>query len=1076
MKHVTRIAISILFCCFSTVFAQEEALWTRYPVLSPDGSTIVFCYKGDLFKVSSEGGFAVQLTTNTAYDFHPIWSNDGQTIAFASNRNGNFDIYAMPIEGGTPKRLTYWSGSEIPLSFSTDDQTIYFRSKIMTKPDFSLMSISGIGETYTVDISGTGRPTLFTPVYMESIDFNKNGTALLYYDMKGYEDKWRKHHVSSVTRDVWMYDLNTKSHTQLSDFAGENRSPVFDPNDDNTFYYLNEKNGSFNIYKRKLNSKNEQQLTYHKDHPVRFLSIADNGLLCYFFDGSIYTLKEGETPKKLQINIRTDKTEADYKVEFRKGGISEMSVSPNGKEIAFIIRGDVYVTSADFATTMRVTNTAEQERNVSFSPDGRSLVYASERNGCWQVYVSELVRDEDKYFTYAKEIKEKQITKSDVASFQPAFSPDGKEIAFLENRTTLKVINLKSEKTRTILGSEYNYSYSDGDQWYEWSPDGKWFAVNFFEKGGWQNEDVGIVKADGSGEIHNLTQSGYVDSGGGWQLDGKALLWYSDRNGMRSHGSWGSQRDIFLQFFDQEAFDKFTATKEEAALVKEREDEAKKEKKKKDKEKDSTEIVLPEITYDIINAENRIVRLTVTSASHGSCFLSKNADTLYYFAAFEKGFDLWVRDFKENTIKLLAKLGTGYAQLDSDKNKKNLFMLSNGTISKINTDKGTTKAVEINAEYTYKPEQERDYIFYHAWQQVVDKFYDPEIHGLDWNMYREVYAKFLPHINNNADFAEMLSELLGELNASHTGAGYRASRTGDQTAVLGMFFDENYTGDGLKIAEILEKNPMIKADSKIKEGVIILKIDGNKIKSGEDYFRYLNHKTQKNTLLTLSDGKKQWDEVVKPLSGTTQNELLYQRWVKQREKLVEKLSDGKIGYVHVRGMDGQSFRKIFSDVLGKNRNKEAIVIDTRFNGGGWLHDDLATFFNGKHYADFVPRGQYIASEPWNKWYKKSAVVMNEGNYSDAHGFPFTYKALQIGKLIGMPVPGTMTAVWWETQIDNTLFFGIPQVGIKDLEGDYLENKQLMPDILINNDPNSMTEGHDLQIEAAVKHLLEEITK
>lgn len=1069
---MTKIKLILLWLSLSTltINAQENALWLRYPSISPDGKNIAFCYKGDIFKIPTTGGKAVQLTTNPSYDVKPIWSHDGKTIAFASNRKGNLDIYTIPVEGGTPTRLTYNSSNETPLAFGANDSNIYYSARIMNIPEYSLSPAAGMPEIYTVSIKGN-RPVLFSPVYMEDINFSKDGLKILYHDKKGYEDNWRKHHISSVTRDIWIYDLTTKKHTQISDFKGENRNPVFMPNDNNYYYYLSEKDGSFNIYKQNLTSKAETQISFHKQHPVRSLTISENGILCYSYNGEIYILTENNTPQKLNIQITTDNVEPDYRIEFLSGGITDMDVAPNGKEIAFILRGDVYITSADYTTTVRITDTPEQERNIAFSPDGRSIVYSSERHGCWNIYTSNLIHETDKLFTYANEYEEKQITNSDSACFQPSFSPDGKEIAFLENRTTLKVINLKNKKIRTILNGQYNYSYTDGDQWYQWSPDGKWFAVNYFEKGGWNNKDLGLVKADGSNEIHNLTQSGYSDSGFSWVLDGKAIIWYSDKDGYRSHGSWGTQNDIYMMFFEQEAYDQFLMSKEEVDLAKELEKTKDEKSKNKKDEKDSTEIQLPEVNYDIVNSEDRIIRLTITSAFHGPCFLTADGTKLYYFAAFEKGYDLWERDFKENTTKLFAKLGSPNASLASNKDKTQLFMLSNGRISKIDMKTATTTPVKIAAEFTYRPSLEREYIFNHAWQQVVDKFYDPNIHGIDWKMYKEDYQKFLPHINNNFDFAEMLSELLGELNASHTGARYYYNGNGDVTATLGMFFDNNYTGNGLKIKEILEKNPIIKANSKIKEGVIIEKINGNLIKSDEDYFRFLNHKTEKNIVLTLSEGKKTWEERVQPISAETQNELLYQRWVKSREKLVDSLSDGKLGYVHVRGMNSPSFRKVYSNVFGKNRNKEAIIIDTRFNGGGWLHDDLATLFNGKRYADFVPRGQYVGSEPFNKWTKPSVVVMCEGNYSDAHGFPFTYNALKIGKLIGMPVPGTMTAVWWESQIDRTLVFGIPQMGVQNTNGEYLENKQLNPDILIQNTPDSMIEGRDLQIEGAVKYLL-----
>lgn len=1062
----------LLIVSIAHINAQESPLWMRNPKISPDGKTIVFCYKGDLYTIGIQGGQASQLTTHPEYDCAPVWSHDSKTIAFASNRNGNFDIYTVPANGGNPKRITYWSYSDFPETFSPDDKNIYYRTTLL--PDRQYAQFPAFGTIYTIPTDG-GRPQLFSSILMKFISLNDAGTQMLYQDTKGYEDTWRKHHTSSVTCDIWLYDIAKREYTQITRFEGENREPVFMPNNNRFCYYLNEKSGSLNIYKRDIENQNETQITFYRDNPVRGLSISRNGTLCYTYNGELYLLKPNEQPLKVSILIKRDETAADYKISFEKGGITDMDVAPSGKEIAFIIRGDVYVTSAEYETTKRITDTPEQERDVAFSLDGRKLAYSSERNGSWQVYATELVRDDDEMFTYAHELKETQITHGDKACFQPAFSPDGKEIAFLYDRQTLQVLNLKNNKIRTVLEGKYNYSYTDGDQWYQWSPDGKWFLANYFETGGMYNTDIGMVKADGSGEIHNLTQSGYSDFEAKWAFDGKAMTWTTDKNGYRSHGGWGAENDIYIMFFDKACYDKFLMNKEEAALEKEAEKKKDKEKNKKNSEtKDSTEITLPEIEYDIENAEDRVVRMTITSAYNGDYYLSKEGDKLYYFVAFEKGYDLWMHDFKENTTKLLAKLGTSYAFLDADREKKNLFMLAKGKISKIKLEDGSTKPVPINAEYTYRPDAERDYIFHHVWQQVEDKFYDPTLHGVDWKKYGDNYARFLPYINNNFDFAEMLGEMLGELNASHTGARYYAPSSGDKTAVFGMFFDTQYEGDGLKIVEILNKNPMIKAGSTLKPGVIITKIDGNDIKAGEDYFRFLNHKAGKNTLLTLSNGRKTWEEQVKPLSLGTQNELLYQRWVKQREHLVDSLSQGQIGYVHVRGMNSSSYRKVYSDILGKNRNKKAIVVDTRFNGGGWLHDDLATLLNGKRYVDFVPRGQYVASEPLNKWTKPSVVVVNESNYSDAYGFPYTYKVLNIGKLVGMPVAGTMTAVWWERQIDRSLVFGIPEMGVKNMDGEYLENKQLEPDIKVNNTPGSMVAGRDLQIEAAVQELLRQV--
>jgi C-terminal processing protease CtpA/Prc len=393
-------------------------------------------------------------------------------------------------------------------------------------------------------------------------------------------------------------------------------------------------------------------------------------------------------------------------------------------------------------------------------------------------------------------------------------------------------------------------------------------------------------------------------------------------------------------------------------------------------------------------------------------------------------------------------------------------------IKKIEKDK--VSDISFSAPFNHRAAQERTYIFEHAWKQVSDKFYDEKIHGVDWTMYGEAYRKFLPHINNNFDFAEMLSELLGELDASHTGARFNPPANNWQTSALGVFWDDSYTGNGLKIKEIMNGSPLIRANSRLKPGVIVERIDGELIEAGKTYWHLLDGKADKNVLITALDGANRFEEMVKPISYGQQNELLYRRWIEQRAELVEKYSGGRLGYIHIRGMNSASFRDVYRDLLGKYRNKEAVVVDTRFNGGGWLHDDLATLLSGKEYQQFTPRGVYIGSDPFNKWTKPSIVVMGEGNYSNAHGFPWLYKELGIGKLVGAPVPGTMTAVWWETQIDPTLVFGIPQVTVKDMQGVVMENNQLEPDIEVYNTPESLLSNDDLQLKRAVEELLKEL--
>jgi len=383
--------------------------------------------------------------------------------------------------------------------------------------------------------------------------------------------------------------------------------------------------------------------------------------------------------------------------------------------------------------------------------------------------------------------------------------------------------------------------------------------------------------------------------------------------------------------------------------------------------------------------------------------------------------------------------------------------------------------VGINGEMVLRAADEKAYIFDHMWRQIKEKFYVEGLHGVDWNFYYNEYRKFLPSINNNYDFSEMVSEMLGELNASHTGCYYTGSpmENPDQTAALGIFYDYQYKGPGLKILEVVEGGPLDKSVSKVKSGVIIEKIDDIPMSGEVDHYKYLNRKAGKLILLSVFDPVtgKRWEESVKPVSLDAEFELLYRRWVKNRRKEVDSLSGGRLGYVHVRGMNDNSYRVVIDEVLGKSIDKEALVVDTRFNGGGNLHEQLSDFLNGKKYFDIIPHGQTIGYEPYDKWIKPSIVLINECDYSDAHLFPVAYKLKNIGKTIGMPVAGTGTFVWWEDQIDSALIFGIPQGGWKTPDGKFCENNQLEPDIKTPNKPGIYPYGRDEQIEEAVKELL-----
>ena len=1083
VNKTTRLLAFLFIILFqgSQLIAQgSQPLWMRYNAISPQGDKIAFAYKGDIYVVDAEGGQARQITTNSSYDFNPIWSNDGKHIAFSTDRNANFDIYVVSVDGGVAKRVTTNSTSEIPLAFSADDSMIYYRANIQRDADNAQFPAGWMRELYKVPVDG-GRPQQVCATNVCSISFDSDNESFLYYDEKGGEDEWRKHQISSMARDIVYYDAKDKTHTILTTNIGEDRDPRFLPGKEEIVFLSEGEGGNFNVYKASVKDvNNAEQITNFPTYPVRFLTVSNDGLLCYGFQGEIYTQTLGGEPKKVEIQIVNDQEETPVIGKF--GSAKDITITPDGGLIAFVSRGEIFVTSEEYQTTKQITHTPEAEAYPTFSPDGKSLVYVSERDGYFSLYKAEMARKEDINFTYATLINEEPLFEKDgIERGVPKFSPDGKELAYLENRTILKVINLETKKVRQITDGTQHYSNYDYGFEYEWSPDGKWFALTLITNMRDPYSDVGIVSASGDMKIYNITQSAYITSSPQWAMDGNAVTFISNRYGMRSHASWGSQDDAFIAFLNQEAYDKFRLTKEEYDLLKKEEkmakDLAEKSNDKKDKKDDKKAEEKKDIVVELDGLEDRIIRLTPMSSRLSGISLSKDGDKLFFLTAFEKGYDLWELDIREKSTKILKKLDMGGAEIKLNKKGDKLYVLAGGNLQTIETKGGKSTPIKYDATMTLDRAAEREYMYNHIFLQENKRLFRRDSNGADFAQIKKDFYPFLEHINNNYDFTELMSEILGELNVSHSGSGMRSNgKSGDVTAYFGLLFDVNYEGDGLLIDEVLEKGPFDKNHSKVEAGNIIEKIDGVEITKDMDYYPLLNKKVGKQVLVTVynPDTKKRWEEIVKLISKGTQNELLYQRWIKRNAEIVDSLSNGTLGYVHIRSMGDASYRDVYADILGKYNKRKGVVIDTRFNGGGRLHEDIEILFSGEKYLEQVIRDSVACVMPSRRYVKPSIMLMCEANYSNAHGTPWVYKHKKIGKLVGMPVPGTMSSVTWETLQDTDLYFGLPVVGYRTQEGYYLENYQLEPDVKVRNTPEKLAEGIDEQLEAAVRELLKDV--
>lgn len=1066
----------------------ETQLWLRDARISPDGSTIAFTYRGDIFTVPAKGGTARRLTSLPSYESVPIWSPDSRSIAFASDREGSNDIYVMPATGGEPVRLTSTSTAEIPEAFTPDGGSIIF-SAAMQMPATSMGFPSArFTQLWSVPVEG-GRPVQILGTPAQMMAWLPDGKSFIYQDYKGVEDEWRKHHTSSVTRDIWKYDAATGRHTNLTSRGGEDRNPVVGA-DGQTVYFLSERDGgTFNVYSMPLSDPSRvKALTAFDRHPVRFLSRSDNGTLSFTYDGELYTMAEqGGQPAKVAVDITLDSYNPVDVRTFSSGAESPV-VSPDGKQVAFANRGDIFVTSVEYPTTRQISATPQNESSPTWG-DNRTLYYASDRDGHSTLYRARIGRKEDPNFPNATSIEETPLfpLNDTIDRRNPIASPNGQKIAYVRDRRKIAVLDVTTGK-ETLLTNGETYTARDGGIMMDWSPDSEWLVATVDVHLRDPYYDIAIINAT-TGEMTNITDDAYINLNPRWVMGGDAVIFLSERYGMKNHASWGSTYDVVAAFTNREAYDRFRLDAEDYALLKEAEKAAKKKKeepaakdsgKKKNNKKKQQEAEA-DVPEDHVNVEtagirDRVVRLTPFSSELIDAWVDPDGKDLYFLTELDSnGPSLWKMDMREGDVALHKKIGSDVALLPDAKGE-NLFLLGSRTMKKMPVGKSSTEDITYRGRQKINEGAEREYLYDYMVSEERERFLVEDMFGTDWDGLARDYRRFIPHISNNYDFAELASELLGELNVSHTGCRYYPDHgSKEPTASLGLLFDMSKGDGGLTVAEVVTGGPFDRAASRMGKGAVVTAVDGTAIDGSSEPLALLNARAGRKTLVafTLPSGEKV-EEVVIPVGQGAMNELMYRRWVERNRAYVDSVSGGRLGYVHLRTMSDPSYRDVYADVLGRYAERDGIVIDTRFNGGGRLHEDIEVLFSGKKYLTQEIRGVKSGEMPSRRWLRPSIMVTGEANYSNAHGTPWMYKHMKLGKIVGMPVPGTMSSVNWIDMQDPTLVFGVPVVGFRTAEGNFLENTQLEPDVKVANDPADIVRGIDSQLSTAVSTLLHDI--
>ncbi len=1045
------------------VFAQST--FARYPSLNQEGNQLAFSFQGDVWTMNLATGQTNRLTIHQANDYLPKWSPDGKQIAFSSNRWGNDDVFIINAQGSIPTRITYRSSGDI-LSDWTKDNNLLFD----TRRDFR--QVEWDSESAVVSAKG-GTPTRLLDAFGSTPIQSPNGRFIAF--VRGACRIAREAYRGSANRDIWIYDTKSDTYNQITTFDGQDFNPVW--GNDETLYFISAKSGKYNVVKQPLNADGKpngvaETITNFKDYGVMYLSISrDGSLLAMEQFNSIYTMPSaGGKPKKLAINIGSDYRFDPIEHKTFSSKLSDYAVSPNGKNIALEIRGEIFITQNDKekSRTVQITNSPSREKDVAWLNDS-TLLYVSDKGGQYDIFMikSTDVNQTDLFLTLKREATQLTNTPEDESNL--VVSPNGKSIAYRMGRGGLKVGAISGKNKFTLNTTLLNgWATPSG---ISWSPDSKWLAYSLDDLN--FNKDIYIHKADNSRKPVNISMHPKSDVSPKWSKDGSKLAFLSNRN--------NGDRDVWFVWLKKEDWNK---TKQDWEEDLEEEKEDKKEKDKEDKEVKSIQI-------DFANIYNRLTQVTRLSGDEGGLAISNDGEHLFFTADNGAGKrDLQKIKWNGEKQESLTKGGKNpYGVTLGSKGKKIYFVKKGGKLSVTDAAKSKVESRPFSAKMDINHPKERVQIFEEAWRSLGAGFYDPDFHGQDWNALKKQYKPWAVSAPTQRDFHYVFNLMLGQLNASHM--GLRGSDGVDtqkeKTGLLGI--DIEPLKKGVKVIRVVPDGPANRKASQLRVGDIILRVNGKEVLETNNFYApFLGTVSEKMILEVQSSTGAKRDIIIRPTSSIST--LLYKEWVGKRRKLTNSYSGGKLGYLHIRGMNWISFEEFERDLMAAGHGKEGIVIDVRYNGGGWTTDYLMAVLNVKQHAYTVPRGaaQNLATEntkfksyypfserlPLASWLKPSVALCNANSYSNAEIFSHAFKQLDRGTLVGEPTFGAVISTGGQGLIDGS-FVRMPfRAWYVYATGNSMENIPATPDVILSNAPDSKVKGNDEQLKKAVEVLLDEM--
>ncbi len=1120
IRNVLLLAAALLVPAIS----QAQVKLLRHPTYSK--GKVAFSYLGDIWTANENGSDVRRLTDNTARDVYPRFSPDGEWIAFSSNRDGNDDVFVIPAAGGKPRQLTFHSANDTVVGWTPDGKKILF-SSVRGKGAFPTVATlfevpleGGIEEPVPTDWGASG-------------SYSPDGGKLAFMR---HPSVWsRKHYRGAYAADLWVMDVAAKTYTKLSgqdDYKGNWLWPMYAANHE--IYFVsdrtaNEKNIQFggpevmksinNIWKISDKGGKPVQVTHHEDGNLYFPSISADGKTIVYEDNfGLWKLETASGKStEIRIDIRSDVKENDTELVTINNETEGFHLSPSNRRVAIVAHGEIFTIATDRGEPQRVSETPWREQDPRWSPDGKWIAFVSDRTGRQEVWIGDELGK-----------KQKQLSDVDCDKSGLVWSPDSKSLLWSGSDHKLRRVEIESGKTDVVASAAAGNVAGA-----QFSPDGKW--ISYARPDELLRSHI-YIRNLADGQEHQISSDQFqVAQGARWTPDGKKLVFVAGVSlpAMASQGFRGTPSQIYTLALTriEKAPDDHEINTEADAMAALAEESGGRGARGAGMGARAPQNVTVKIEWD--DMERRIQKLTSLPSAVNVVVPSPDAKT-YAFMAMNPaaaaaegpaggpalyliGEDGAHLQRLNTTIPMEAGRGGrgrggffgGFNEPQWSRDGRTIYMLEGGGIYAISVPAsnqtesapaaaagrggraGTAAGAAASASQGAAPRRitftvrmvidrpaERREVFEEAWRVMKFRFYDPKMHGVNWAAAKDKYESLLPHIADTEELHNVVMEMIGELDASHTGISGGGQLPGQpppeeriQTRYPGFEMQPDASGY-YKLSSITRNGPADKQFIKLAPGNFILAVNGNALKTTQNYWQVFNVLPGRKLEFLVNstpstDGA--WTVELEPLSTQAESNLEYANWVHAHEQMVEKLTNGQVGYLHIRAMDAPSLLKFQEDLID-NRDKKALIIDERFNGGGGIDQELLQILNQrKQYQMTRGRDSVEVPRPVETFYGKMVVLQNERSASDAEMFPDGFRTLGLGKIVGTPTMGAVIGTGAFGLLDGSQI-RTPGAGVYTSRGENMENYGVQPDIWADNGPADFLGGHDRQIEKAIEVL------